>query len=48
MKENGARKLWIFVFTIALCLADSVRIARHLLKTFRFVNEMKLRFDRKI
>lgn len=48
MRENGARKLWIFTLTILICLVDNVRIARHLLKTFKFVAEMKERFDRKI
>jgi hypothetical protein len=48
VKENGARKVWIFTFTILFCLIDNVRIAKHLIKTFKFVAEMKERFDRKI
>jgi len=48
VKENGARKVWIFALTILVCMIDNVRIAKHLVKTFRFVAEMKERFDRKI
>lgn len=47
-REFGVRKSWIFILTIILCLIDSIRIAKHVIRTFRFVAEMKERFDLKI
>jgi hypothetical protein len=47
-REFGVRKSWIFITTIILCLIDSIRIAKHMIRTFKFVAEMKERFDLKI